>query len=87
MVVNERLSSTKRNHLCDIIMFLPKKLGCDAVVKVPDPPLAIVRDGFSSDVMALEHIAATLHLDSGCGEDLLLADVLFWNMSVCCCGV
>jgi hypothetical protein len=38
-------------------------------------------------MMALEHIAAALHLDSGCGEDGLLTDVLFWNMSVHCCGV
>ncbi len=36
-----------------------------------------MRDGSSSDVMALEHIAAALHLDIGCGEDGLLADVLF----------
>jgi hypothetical protein len=28
--------------------------------------------------MALEHITAALPLDSGCGEDGLLADVLFW---------
>ncbi len=74
-------------------MFLPKKLGCDVVVKVPVPSLAvwndegIVRDRFSSDVMALEHIATAPHLDSGCGEDGLLADVLFWNMLACCCGV
>jgi hypothetical protein len=39
----------------------------------------IVRDGSSSGVMALEHIATTLHLDSGCGEDGLLA-VFFLNM-------
>ncbi len=58
MVVNkERMASTKRNHLCASIMFLPKKLGCDVVVKVPVPPLAVsndegvVRDGSSSDVM------------------------------------
>jgi hypothetical protein len=75
------------------IMFLPKKLGCDDVLKVPVSPCAmlndegIVRDGSSSDVMALEHIATALHLDSGCGEDGLLTDVLFWNMSACCCGV
>jgi hypothetical protein len=41
-------------------MLLPKKLGCDVVVKVPVPLLVvynaedIVRDGSSSDVMALE---------------------------------
>jgi hypothetical protein len=73
-------------------MFLPKKLGCDVVVKVPVPLWTvqndggIVKDSSSSDVMALEHIAATLHLDSGCGEDVLIVDVLFWNMLVCCCG-
>jgi hypothetical protein len=43
-----------------------------------------VRDGSSSDVMALEHIAAALHLDSGCGEDGLLVDVLF---GTCQCAV
>jgi hypothetical protein len=94
VVVDEKMmGSTKRNHLCANIMFLPKKLGCDVVVKVPVPPLAvyydegIVRDDSSSDVIALEHIATALHLDSGCGEDGLLADVLFWNMMACCCGV
>jgi hypothetical protein len=86
VVYEERTASTNRNHLLRAnIMFLPKKLGCDVVVKVPVPPWAmynkgIMRDGSSSDVMALEHIDATLHLDSGCGEDGLLADVLFQNM-------
>ncbi len=81
------------SHLCANIMILSKKLGCDVVAKVPVPPLAvwndegIVRDGSSSDVMVLEHFAAALHLDSGCGEDGLLADVLFWNMLAGCCGV
>ncbi len=46
-----------------------------------------MRDGSSSDVMALEHLATALHLDSECGEDGLLADVLFWNMSARSCGV
>ncbi len=93
MVDAERTASTKRNDLCANIMFLLKKLHCDVAVKVPVPPLAvwndegIARDGSSSDVMALEHIATALHLDSGCGEDGLLADVLFWNMLACCCGV
>ena len=93
VVDEERTASAKRNHLCANIMFLPKKLGCDVVVKVPVLLLAlwndegIVRDGSFSDVMALEHIAATLHLDSGCGEDGLLVDVLFWNMLTHCCGV
>ncbi len=84
MVVDkERLASPKRNHLRVDIMFLPKKLGCNDVVKVPVPPLAvendegITRDGSSSDVMAQEHIATTLYLDSRCGEDGFLADVLF----------
>ncbi len=74
MVVNEeRMASKKRNHLHAIIVFLPKKLGCNVVVKVPVPLWAvyndegIVRDGSSSDVMTLEHIAAALHLDSGYG--------------------
>ncbi len=96
MVVDkERLASPKRNHLHADIMFPPKKLGFDVVVKVSVPLLAvkndegIARDGSSFDVMALEHITATLHLDSRCGEDGLLADVLFWNMLVLvrCCGV
>ncbi len=94
MVVDEeRMASTKRNHLCDNIMFHAKKLGCDVVVKVPVPLWAvqndecIMKDGSSSDVMALEHIATTLHLDSVCGEDGLLVDVLFWNMSARCGGV
>ena len=60
-----------------------KKRLCDVVVKVPVLLLAlwndegIVRDGSFSDVMALEQFAAALHLDSGCGEDGLLACVLF----------
>ena len=42
MVVDEkRMASTKRNHLRANIMFLPKKLGCDVVVKVPVPPWAM----------------------------------------------
>ncbi len=42
MVVDEeRSASPKRDHLCANIMFLPKKLGCDVVVKVPVPPLAV----------------------------------------------
>ena len=42
MVVDEeRMASTKRNHLCDNIMFHAKKLGCDVVVKVPVPLLAV----------------------------------------------
>jgi hypothetical protein len=39
------------------------------------------------DVMALEHITATLHLDSRCGEDAFLADVAFRNMLARCYGV
>jgi hypothetical protein len=75
------------------IVFYPKKLGCDVVVKLLAPLLSvyneegIVRDGYSSDVMALEHTPAALHFDSGCGEDGILVDVLFWNMLACCCGV
>ncbi len=101
MVVDkERTASTKRNHVCANIMILSKKLGCDVVVKVPVPPLAvkndegIMRDGSSSDVMVLEHIAAALHLDSGCREDGLLAAVLFlehvgallWCLTDCLCA-
>ncbi len=41
VVDEERLASPKRNHLHADIMFLPKKLGCDVVVKVPVPPLAV----------------------------------------------
>ncbi len=42
MVVDEkRMASTKRNHLCADIMFLPEKLSCDVVVMVPVPLLAI----------------------------------------------
>jgi hypothetical protein len=41
VVDEEGTASTKRNHLCANIMFLPKKLGCDVVVKVPVPPLAV----------------------------------------------
>ncbi len=90
MVNGERTASTKRNHLYANVMFLPKKLGCDVMVKILVPLLAmwndegIVRDGSSSDVMAPEHFAATLHLDSGCGEDGLLVDVLF---GTCWCAV
>ncbi len=44
--------------------------------------------------MALELIAIALHLDSGCGEDGLLADVLFlehvgtllWYLTDCLCA-
>ncbi len=46
-----------------------------------------MRDGSSSDVIALEHTAAALHLDSGSGENGLLVDVLFWYMLACCYGV
>ena len=46
-----------------------------------------MKDGSSSDAMALEHVATALHLDSGCGEDGLLANVLFENMSARHCGV
>jgi hypothetical protein len=41
VVDEERMASTKRNHLNANIMFLPKKLGCDVVVKVLVPPLAV----------------------------------------------
>jgi hypothetical protein len=41
VIDEERLASSKRNHLCADIMFLPKKLGCDVVVKVPVPMLAV----------------------------------------------
>ncbi len=76
------MASTKTNHHHANIMFLLKKLGCDVVIKIPVPLVAvwndegILRDGSSSDVMALEHFTTNLHLDSGCGEDGLLADVL-----------
>jgi hypothetical protein len=67
--------------------------GCSIVVKVPGPTLAvwtdesIMKDDSSSDAVALEHIAAALQLDSGCGDDGLLADVHFQNMLAHCCGV
>ncbi len=88
------MASTKRNHLCANIIFLPKKLGCDVVVKVPVPSLAVwndegIRDDSSPVMMALMHIAIALHLDSGCGcgEDGLIVDVFFWNMLALWYGV
>ncbi len=44
VVEEERSASPKRNHLHANIIFLPKKLSCDVVVKVPVPPLAVLND-------------------------------------------
>jgi hypothetical protein len=41
VVDEEGTTSTKRNYLCANIMFLPKKLGCDVVVKIPVPLLVV----------------------------------------------